>query len=61
MSKPSEHSLILASIALIDLAEMRGGREGDCYLQVADYLLRLSTLQELRSQSERKPTSTGSA
>lgn len=45
--RPSEDKFMLASIALIELAQSRIGREREALREVADYLLRLSTLQSV--------------
>ena len=50
MSRPSEDSLILASIALIEFADSRIGPEADALRDVADYLLRMSSLQAVRQE-----------
>jgi len=54
MSRPSEDSLILASIALIELADARSGSEAEALRDVADYLLRLSSLQALEQDRNQR-------
>ena len=53
MNRPDEDSLVLASIALIELAEARDGYEGDCLRRVAEYLLRVSRVRDMSQQRER--------
>ena len=59
MSRPREHSLVLASMALIELAEAREGHggESDALREVADYLLRLSCVQMVTAGQREKDSS----
>ena len=57
--RPSENNLMLASIALIELAESRTDREGEAFREVADYLLRLLMVRAVRASRESEQTNSG--
>ena len=50
MNPPTPDYLMLASIALIELAHQREDAEAECFRLVAEYLLNLSSANALRNQ-----------